>query len=614
MEGEFIMGKYEELAGKVIENVGGKENVADLTHCVTRLRFILKDEQKANDEAIRQMDGVVTLMKSGGQYQVVIGNHVPDVYAEVTNMIGAISSDDAPKQKQSFGSMVVDFISAMMGPVLAVLIGSGMIKGILALFAFSGLIDPASGLYTLLNGTGDAMFMFFPVMLGYTSAKKLKIDPFVGAVIGAVLMYPALQNVDLNILGYNINVAYGSTVMPVVFTTIFASFIYKPLMKVIPDVVKTFMVPMITIAISAPLGFVLIGPVMNGLSSLLVGGVMAIYSFSPILAGFLMGSLWQVIVVFGLHMGFVAVGIVQLASGQATSIFALATGAGYAQTAVVMAIWMKTKNRKLKDLALPAWISGWFGVTEPAIYGVTLPRMKYFVAACISAGFAGAFMGMQGMLVHQMAGLGIFGIPGYFNEAMPISQVLINFGISLAISMIPTFLFTYFTFKDEVAVEDVETKMEQAALKDVVASPIKGKVMPLSSIKDEAFALGALGKGIVIVPEEGKVHAPVDGTVTMVFPTEHAIGVTADNGLQILIHVGMDTVQLEGEGFKARVAQGQKVKKGELMLDFDIDFITSKGYSVETPVVITNSQDILDVIETDNREVGVTDDLLTALF
>ena len=607
------MGKYEALAKKIVENVGGKENVGDLTHCVTRLRFKLHDESKANDEAIKQMDDVVTLMKSGGQYQVVIGNHVPEVYEDVCALIGTLNPADAPKQKQSFGNMVVDFISAMMGPVLAVLIGSGMIKGILALCAFTGIISMESGLYTLLNATGDAMFYFFPVFLGYTSAKKLKIDPFVGAVIGALLMYPSLQGTDLDILGHTINVSYSSTVMPVVFTTIFASLIYKPLMKIIPDVVKTFMVPMLTIVIAAPLGFVLIGPAMNALSNLLVGGVMAVYSFSPILAGFLMGSLWQVIVVFGLHMGFVAVGIVQLASGQATPIFALATGAGYAQTAVVMAIWMKTKNKKLKDLALPAWISGWFGVTEPAIYGVTLPRIKYFVAACIFAGFAGSFMGMQGMLVHQMAGLGIFGIPGYFNEAMPVSTTLINFAIALAISMIPTFLFTYFTYQDEA--ETVEnTEAARTSLTDTVVAPIRGKVMPLSSIKDEAFSLGTLGKGIVILPEEGKVYSPVDGVVTMVFPSLHAVGITADNGLQILIHVGMDTVQLDGEGFTAHVVKDQKVTKGQSLLDFDIDLITSRGYSVETPVVITNSHDILDVIETNNQQVAVADDLLTAVF
>lgn len=608
------MGKYEELSRKIIENVGGKDNINGLTHCITRLRFQLKDESKANDDVLKNMDGVVTLMKSAGQYQVVIGNHVPDVFAEVCQQAGITGgASTEEKKKLSPGAYVIDFISNVIMPVLPALTASGMLKGLLSIASFSGWMAPEDGLYVLLSAVADAVFFFFPVLFGYTSAKKMKMDPFVGAAIGAALMYPTIQGVDLNVLGMNINVSYTSSVLPIILTNMLASVVYKWLMKVIPDVVKTFVVPMITLTIAAPLGFMAIGPVANTLSQWIADGIMSVYSFSPVLAGLVSGAFWQVLVIFGIHMGLVAVGFVQLAAGTPTPIFALMGGASFAQTAVVFAIWLKTKDKSLKGLALPAWISGIFGVTEAAIYGVTLPRIKYFVISCITSALSGAYIGLTGLLCYQMAGLGIFSLPGFLNDNMAASTTMLHLAISLAIAMVPAFLITYFMYSDEEKT-DVATADGKKQISEVVHSPIKGKVMPLSSAEDEAFATGVLGKGMVIIPSEGKVFAPVDGTVTSLFPSLHAIGITGDNGIEVLIHVGMNTVQLDGEGFSAHVKQGDKVKKGDLMLEFDIDLIKEKGYSVDTPVIITNSKDLLDLIETQNEHVTTSDELLTAIY
>ncbi|WP_438763302.1 beta-glucoside-specific PTS transporter subunit IIABC [Enterococcus sp. AZ194] len=609
------MRKYEELAAKIIKNVGGDENIESLTHCVTRLRFQLKDEKKANDAIIKNMDGVVTLMKSAGQYQVVIGNHVPDVYDEVLRQAQIKTSEstgNATKKKMSAGDIVIDFISNVMGPILPVLMASGILKGLLAILQFAGWIDQDGGLYALFSGMGDALFYFFPVLLGHTTAKKLKMDPFVGLIIGAALMYPTLQNVDLNIVGIKMNVTYSSTVLPVILTTLLASVIYKFFNKVIPDVIKTFIVPMLTILIAVPIGFILIGPAANFVSDAIANGIMSVYDFSPILAGIILGGTWQILVIFGIHNALVAVAIVQMMSGQPTPIFALTTGASYAQLAVVFAIWLKTKNKKLKAIALPAWISAIFGVTEPAIYGVTLPRIKYFVISCIGAALGGAYIGFSGILVYQMAGMGIFGFPGFFGGEMAIPTILMHFFIAIAISMISSFVATYVLFKDDAIETDNETHSAQS--EEMVSAPIKGKIIPLSEIKDEAFSLGVLGKGVAILPEEGKLYAPVSGVVTTLFPTLHAIGLTADNGLQILIHVGMDTVQLQGEGFTAHVKQDDHVNKGDLLLEFDIELIKARGFSVETPVVITNSNDLKKIEPTNSSEVEVADNLLATEF
>lgn len=612
------MGKYEKLAKEIVKNVGGKENINGLTHCITRLRFKLKDESKANDDVLKKMDGVVTLIKSAGQYQVVIGNHVPEVFADVCAVAGisqTSASQSETKEKQGIGAAIIDFISGVMTPILAMMTACGMIKGGLALAQFLGWIDASSGLYTLISGIGDSIFYFFPIILGYTSANKLGMNPFLGMMIGAGLVYPSYQNVDLEIFGHVLNVSYASSVLPVIITNVFAAFLYKHLNKIIPDVIKTFFVPMLVLLISVPAGFMLIGPAANVVSGVIAGGITSAYNVSPIIAGLLLGGLWQVLVLFGVHMAIVAIGIMQIASGQPSPIFSLFFAATFAQTATVFAIWLKSKDKKLKAIALPAWISGIFGVTEPAIYGITLPRVKQFVITCIAAALGSAYLGFTDSLTYQMAGLGVFSIPGFINPdgGAWLSPVIICLVISMGLSFVATMI----TFKDDEEVKE-ETKgtiNSNSVKADTIeiTSPIEGKLIALSEVKDAAFAQGALGKGVAIIPSIGEMRAPVTGEVTTLFPSLHAVGITSDNGVEILIHVGLDTVQLEGKHFKANVKQGDSVKQGDLLVEFDIDAIKKEGYSVETPVIITNTNDYLDVLETKSREVKSKDKIITVL-
>ena len=611
------MGRYEGLVKDIIKNIGGKENINSLSHCVTRLRFVLNDESKANDDVLKNMDGVVTVIKSAGQYQVVIGNHVPDVYKEVCSQAGisgTATSKDAPKL--SFKDKIFDTITGIFMPSIAAMTAVGMLKGFLALAVFLGWMNDSTGIYTLLYNISDALFLFMPVVIGYTSANKFGMDPMVGLVIGAALMYPGLQSVDLNIFGHVFNISYTGTVLPIILTNIVAAFLYKRLNKVIPDVVKTFFTPLIVIVICAPLGFLAIGPAANAIADWLLSIIMGVYSLSPIVAGIILGGLWQVMIMFGVHTVFAITAIVTLASGNPTPIFALIFTVSFAQTATVFAIWLKTKNKKLKSIALPAWISGIFGVTEPAIYGITLPRVKQFAITCIGGALGGAYIGAVGILHWQMAGMGIFAIPGFIKTDGDTGMILMHVGISLLISIGFAFIATMVTFKDEKvdskedSVKADNTKLE--AEENVIA-PIEGQVIPLSKVEDEAFAGGLLGNGVAIIPTVGKLRAPFNGTVTTLFPTLHAVGLTADNGMEMLIHIGFDTVKLNGEPFKARVKQGDYVKKGDLLLDFDIEKIKAAGCGIATPVIITNTDNYLDVVPKDITEAKFGDEIITVL-
>jgi len=599
------MGKHIDLAKKIIKNVGGKENIASLSHCVTRLRFVLKDESSANDDVLKNMDGVVTVIKSAGQYQVVIGNHVHDVYEDVCEVAG-ISGDIKPSENdnKSFKDKFFDMITGIFMPSLAVMTGAGMMKGFIALFVFFGWMSEQSGIYTLIYGIADALFTFMPVVVGYTSAKKFNMDPMLGLAIGAGLMYPGLQNIDLSIFDYTINVSYTGTVLPVILTNALAAFMYKRLNKIIPDVIKTFFTPLIVLTIATPVGFLVIGPVANVVSEYLLNGILTVYGFSPVLAGLLIGSLWQVMVIFGVHTIFAITAIITLMSGAATPIFSLNFCASFAQTAVVFAIWLKTKDQKLKNIALPAWISGICGVTEPAIYGVTLPRMKQFVISCIGSALGAMYLGFVDVLFYQMAGMGIFAIPGFIQSGGNTGMTLMHVGISLVISMGFSFVASYITYKDE------ETKVELKNDEIDIVTPIEGKVVALKEVKDEAFSNELLGKGVCIIPTGNQVFAPVSGTVTNLFPTLHAIGITSYDGVEVLIHIGMDTVNLNGQYFKAYVKQGDTVKRGQLLVEFDRDELLKMNINLQTPVIITNTHDMKSVQSFEVEEVNLEDVIL----
>ncbi|WP_234123610.1 PTS beta-glucoside transporter subunit IIBCA [Clostridium hydrogenum] len=627
--------KYEQLAKDIIKNVGGKENVNSLTHCITRLRFKLKDESKANTEVLKNMDGVVTVIKSGGQYQVVIGNHVADVFDDVIAIGGFKSASEDKDSNEKTGALnkFIDVISGVFTPILGVLCASGMIKGFNALFVALHLFSDKSGTYIMLNAIGDALFYFFPIFLGYTSAKKFKLNEFVGMAIGGALVYPTItaltsgkalynvfngtviqSSVYLTFLGIPvILMSYSSSVIPIILSTYVGSKIEKGFKKIIPDVVKTFLVPFCTLLVTVPLAFIIIGPIATWAGKLVGAATIAIYNLSPIIAGLFIGAFWQVFVIFGLHWGLVPIMLNNIAVMHYDPVIATFFAASFAQTGVVAAILVKTKNKKLKALAIPAVISGFFGVTEPAIYGITLPRKKPFIISCIGASIGGGILGAMGSKMYIFGGLGIFGIPSFIGSK-GMDTGFYGSIIAIIVAFVLGFLIMFFAgFKDEEVKE--ETKNETPLVKqEVLISPVKGEVKALSEVKDEAFSTGALGKGVAIEPAEGKIVSPVDGTLTTLFPTCHALGITSDSGAEILIHVGMDTVKLDGKHFTAKAKQGDRVTKGQVLVEFDVEAIKKEGYLVTTPVVITNSDKYLDVIETDKKMINSKEDLLTVII
>ncbi len=590
------MVKYEELVNFIIKNIGGKENVISLTHCVTRLRFQLKDESKANDEVLKANDGIITVMHTAGQYQIVIGNHVGDVYETILPKLGLSGEVVETKNKTSIKDKFVDLVSSIFMPAIGMLCACGMIKGLNTILSFAGIYSSTSGLYTLIDAIGDSIFYFFPVIIGYTSAKKFKLTPFVGMVIGLALCYPTINGADLSIVGIQMNVSYTSTVLPVILTVAVAAPMERLLNKYIPDVVKSFLTPMIVILLSTILGYMIIGPVANTVAGWLSDGILSLYSISPVLAGIVFGGLWQVFVVFGVHITFIVLAIMNLAAGHPDHILSLQAFVAFSQTAVVLAIFLKTKQKKLKSICFPAIISGVFGVTEPAIYGITLQRLPMFVISCIGGSLSGAYAAFAGLKYQQMAGMGIFEMPAMFPQNGT-GAAMFQCVIASAFAIIPTFIAAYVFYRDDHKEDNVTE-----SLSEEVNQPIEGKIIPLNQVEDDAFSQEVLGKGIAIIPSEGKVYAPFDGTVITLFPTKHAIGIVSDNGCEVLIHIGMNTVQLNGKYFTSHVQQGDKVKKGQLLVEFDIDHILQEGYNLETPVIITNTKDYSNINTNTNKD------------
>ncbi|MBE8848459.1 beta-glucoside-specific PTS transporter subunit IIABC [Enterococcus durans] len=627
------MGKYQALAEEIVQAIGGKENIHGLTHCITRLRFKLKDENKALDEKLKKMSGVVTVMKSGGQYQVVIGNHVPDVYSEVVTVAGIGEEGGELTQEGNLFNRLIDILSGCFQPFLGAMAAAGMVKGLNALFLFLGFYADNSGTYTMLNGIGDAIFYFMPVILGYTAAKKFHLNPMVGIVIGAALCYPTVQGPALqsgfeaatpgaeapyHLLGLPayetflgipwVGASYTSSVVPVIFIIAFAGQIQKIAKKIIPVVVQTFVVPFSVLLIALPIGFLVIGPIVSLLTELLSTSFQSLMAFSPAVYGAVLGFFWQVLVIFGLHWSVIPLAIMQMAQNGSSQILTAVFGASFAQTAVVLAMYFKFKDKKMKALCMPAVISGIFGVTEPAIYGITLPNKKPFIFSMIGGSISGIYLMVSGTTGYTMGGLGIFGVVNYLTGTD--ASGMYHAFIGIAIASVIGFFLTFFLWRDQTP-ETTSTIEDKR--KEIVLTPIEGRVTPLDQAIDQAFAKGVIGKGSLIYPEKGEVLAPFDGTVLTLFPTKHAIGLVSETGLELLIHVGVDTVQLEGKYFQSFVAQGDKVTKGQVLLKFDEEGIEKAGYSIETPVIITNATDYESIAEKTGITVNNGDELLTAV-
>lgn len=649
--------QYEELAKDILKHVGGEENVRDIRHCITRLRFRLKDESKADTEYLKKRDGVVTVVQSGGQYQVVIGNHVPDVYESilsVSNIGGAGSVDIDEGDEGPKGNLFdrfVDLMSGLFQPFLGPLAASGMIKGLVAILGAMGYSADNSGLYSVLNATGDAFFQYLPIVLAISAAAKFKMNTYTAVGIAAALVYPTLTNmtaleplytlfqgtafesvVTQTFLGIPILLppgGYYTTVIPAILAVYLGSRLEKKFREILPAMVRSFLAPFFTLLVAVPISLLVLGPIATWASNLVGLAFTSLYTLSPIVFGILLGGLWQVLVMFGLHWGLIPVGIVELQTQGFSVIFAVISAVSFSQLGAILAVWFKTKETKVKALAIPAAISGLFGVTEPAIYGISLPMKTPFIMSLIGGAIQGAFIGLFDVRAVTLGGLGVFTIPSFIVPENGSNVVL--YLVNIALATVAGFILTMLvkipklydeepvlattsnqgTYETPVNLKNDSEKSKDFIQQEIMASPITGRVVKLSEISDPAFSSGALGKGLAIEPTHGEIVAPINGTVTTLFPTGHAIGITSENGSEILIHIGMDTVQLEGQGFKALVAQGDTVTAGQKLIEFDIAAIKEAGFPTVTPIVITNTNDFADVLLTGETSITSGDYFMT---
>jgi PTS system beta-glucosides-specific IIC component len=581
---------YSKTAAGVLKGVGGEENVQSLVHCATRLRFVLKDDSKADAAAIKATPGVITTAQAGGQYQVVIGNDVPEVFAA----IGSISkfgggNDSTPATDAPKGNLFnrfISMISAIFTPLLWALAGTGLLKSFLAAAVTFGWIDTTTSTYVVLNALSDAFINFLPLALAITAAKYFGAQQFTSLAVAGALVYPAIVALngapDLTLFGIPFTmVSYVSSVIPIIIAVWLQGYMERFLYRVLPSAIRRFVTPMVVVLVLVPLVFLVIGPISNLISGGLATGINFVFEYVPWLGGAIMGGLWQVFVIFGLHWGFIPLFALEYENTGLILMLAPVFAAVLAQAAAVAGVWVRTRNKNLKSLAAPATLSGFLaGVTEPAIYGINLPLKRPFAFGIVGGVIGGALISAGGVAASAFALASGLSLPALFGTG---STFMLILGLAAAI-IIPFVLTVVVGFKDPA--DDATIKAEGTDLH--ILSPLDGTVVPLSETPDAAFAEGALGQGVAIKPRSGALYAPFDATVVAAFPTGHAIGLRHADGAEVLIHIGIDTVKLAGEHFDLKVTSGQQVKAGDLLVEFDIPAITAAGYDLTTPVIVTN--------------------------
>lgn len=601
--------KNKQLAESIIEYVGGQDNIISLVHCATRLRFALKDDNKANADILKKQKGVITVVQSGGQFQVVIGNNVADVFNAIMDMtsLNEKTALETAGPKKGIVSRLIDLVSSIFIPVLVVLVASGILKGIVSLLQVCDIVQVNTPTFTFLSSIADAPLYYLPIILGFSAVKKFGGNPYVGMALGGALVYPDIANmlkdrVELQTEFFNIPIKlvhYESSVFPIILAAWFYSLLERNFNKIMHDSFKKFISPLLGIIITVPLTFALIGPVVAFLCNTVASGIIYVYELNSVIASMILAGLWQVMVVFGIHWGFVPFSINNISIYNQDFMLPILFPAVFAQVGAVLAVMIRSKDSQVKSLASSSALSGVFGVTEPAIYGINLPLKRPFVIGCISAMIGGGIIGYFKSVIFSFSFTSIFA----FLQMIPSDGLddkffaaVIGSIISFVIALILTYLFgmpkTKQTDQDETSSTNNLNLSDTVNTQPVtVYSPLTGTIIPLNQVNDPTFASELMGKGIAIIPTEGKAYAPDDGEVVSLFRTKHAIGFQTDSGVEILIHIGIDTVKLDGQHFQAHVQAGNKVKKGDLLVSFDIEAIKQAGFEVSTPIIITNSDD-----------------------
>lgn len=603
---------YQAIAKEILKDVGGKDNIVDVTHCYTRLRFVLKDTKQANKEALLQTEGVISVVESGGQYQVVLGNKVAHVYNALEPLLAQqLTTKTSTKEKNSLGNRILNTVAAIFTPVVPAIAASGMLKGILAIAVmvannFYQVDLKPLNTYIILSAASDALFYFMPVILGYSAAKVFKTNEYIAMVIGATLCYPTIVSLmteesAVTLFGLHVTKAnYVSTVIPVILAIFMLAYVQRFLEKVIPEVLKIIMVPTLSLLLMIPATLLLFGPI----GIYLGDGVNWLYyyimNFSPILLGGFIGGIWCVLVIFGAHRGLVPIGINDVARTGRQNLLAFAGAANFSQAGAAFGVFVRTKNKDLKAVAASATVTALFGITEPAIYGANLRLKKPMIYAVASGAAGGALMGWGGSYGTAFANQGLLTIPVYAEAG---TKAFICYLLGCGIAFFGAFLLTIFLGFNDLPLDEsrqepgLKTEAGTVKEKQRIQAPVQGQLVSLDQINDEVFASQQMGKTLAIYPTEEQIVSPGNGQVTALYPTHHAIGLKLDNGAEILLHIGINTVELKGRGFETFVKVGERVRLGQKLLSFDKQIIQAAGYDPTVLVIVTNTAEMA-VIET----------------
>ena len=620
---------YNKIAQDILDNVGGKANVKQVTHCFTRLRFILKDESLAKKDVVEHLEGVISVVVSGGQFQVVCGAKVTKIYDATVAILGdAIAGgsvdEQVPDQKQPLGNLILQKITEIFTPLVPAIAAAGLIKGLLAAFAKVPGFDTTNSTYIIMNTASNVIFYFMPIFLAYTASKALKCSSVVAMMIGGFICHPTIdamvQDVATKSTIFGLPVikmaftvgesskvfAYTESVIPILLGVIVLYFLEKFLKKVVPEILQLILVPGLSLIIMVPVMLTVVGPVGIYVGYIIQFLYNALYSFSPVLGGIIVGGLWGVCVIFGAHRALLPIGLNDVALTGTNTLMCFAGSANFSQAGAALGVMLKTKSTDLKQVAASATLSAWLvGITEPAIYGCNLRLKKPMVCAVIAGALGGGIMGIGHAVNTGFANNGILTIMSYYGEGTSLGQ-FVAYLLGIAVAFFGAAILTYI-----VGFEDVDASPAGSAALESdlampkapahtgetveIASPVEGKAYPLNEVQDQVFASEALGKGIAVLPTKGEVVAPADCIVSVLYPTLHAMGLKFTDGTELLIHIGMDTVAMNGEGFTKHVNEGDKVKKGTALVSFDIDKIKAAGYDTTVSVIVSNTADFASV-------------------
>ena len=593
---------YEKLAVDIINAVGGKENIVKAARCATRLRLVLKETPKDAHKKVSELTGVITVVENNGQFQVVIGTHVGKVFDKVQTIVDLddSSKDEAPKG--TILNRVIATMSAVFAPFIYILAAAGILQGCLILINMVYPSFQSTGTYEVLSFMSWAPFTFLPIFIAITASRHFKCNMFIAVACCASLVSPTWSEIAARIAGgENISflgialaeTTYTSSVLPPLFLVWILSYVEKFVEKSLPDVVKSLFTPLLCMIIMVPLTIVAIGPVSDNLATAIANGYNSLYNFAPALAAAVIGGLWQIVVIFGVHWGVTPMCLANYDMYGMDTFQAFQTMAVVAQMGAAFGVFLKAKKMETKNVSLSAGITGIFGITEPAIYGVTLKYKKPFICGCVAGALGAVVASFFNVAYYAYAGLpGLLTVVNAINPENPTS--IMGMAIGCAIAVIGSIILVQivgFGEESEEVKEDIIKEVATTLLDNnkEIKNPLSGKVLPLSKVEDAVFSSGAMGNGIAIYPTDNKVYAPFDGTVEFIAETKHAIGLKSDDGVELLIHVGMDTVKMNGKGFDVKTKVNERVKEGDLLLEFDRNEIQKEGYSLITPVVITNS-------------------------